>query len=327
MNGTSGASSQDPAHASATADANFDLDLNSRGARCRQVIAARTPTVDLPLIRAFALDEAEVEDLQFAVLVYLWQCAGALGFRLRMPKSAQWFFDHGELLKSLPNVTPNGLVLAKRETIPSYNLLHQTTAQIMRRYLNEREVAAIHAPINVRLVDGRPNEAVDNRPRAAVKMHSDIWAAEPSHSLAVFLPVLGDIEETSVEFMEPAQFPPELQRPLEDFSIGARGVPVGRIYPLVFMKNHLITMDSLCLHRTIKAGARLRLSIDFRILYRHRLTSDLYLDSPRLSNYVSPQIWYGIGETYMVASRTSVHDAVADVTANSYASRYDISGL
>ena len=303
------------------------LDLDARAARCRQLVAARTPAVDLPLIRAFALDAAEIEELQFAALIYLWHCAGAAGFRLRMPREPRWFFDHAEILRMLPNVTPNGLILSKRETIPSYNLLHQTTARVMRRYLNEREVAAIHSPVNVRLVDGRPNDALDNRPRAAVKVHSDIWAAEPSHSLAVFLPVLGDVEETSVEFFEPAAFPAEFHRPLEDFSIGAGAIPIGRVYPFAFMKNHMITMDSLCLHRTIKAGARMRLSIDFRILYRHRLPSDIYVDSPRLGNYVPPNIWYGIGETYMVASRTSIHESVADITANAYAARYDISGL
>jgi hypothetical protein len=89
----------------------------------------------------------------------------------------------------------------------------------------------------------------------------------------------------------------------------------------------MITVDSMCLHRTIKSGARVRLSIDFRLLYRQRLASDLYVDSPRLTNFVAPPIWYGIGESYMIVSRASVRERVADVTTNAYAARYDISGL
>lgn len=309
------------------APSNASLDLAARAARCREVVAVKPPVVDLPLIRTFALDDSEVEDLKLAALVYLWQCARIAGFRLRPPTDARWFFENACILRSLPNVTPNGLVLSKRETIASYNFLHQTVAQIMGLYFNEREVAAIHAPINVRLVDGHPDPMIDSRPRSAVKIHSDIWAAEPSHSLAVFLPIVGDVEETSVEFMEPAEFPPEFHRPLNDFALGAAAIPVARVYPFVFMKNHLITMDSLCLHRTIKSGARARLSLDFRVLYKHLLPSDIYRDSPRLSNYVPPPIWYGVGNSYMVVSRSSIHDEVADFTANAYASRYDISGM
>jgi hypothetical protein len=278
------------------------------------------------LAQAFALETSEVEQLQFAALSYLWHCATVVGSHLPMPKGIDWFFEHAALFRAMPNVTPNGLVLPKRETISSYNFIHMITAQILRRYFNEAEVAALHAPINIRLVDGRPDPTLDNRPRAAVKLHSDIWAAEPANSAVVFLPIIGDVEQTSVEFMEPAAFPPELQRPLDDFSLGAN-IPVARTYPFVFLKNHMITVDSMCLHRTIKSGARVRLSIDFRLLYRQRLASDLYVDSPRLTNFVAPPIWYGIGESYMIVSRASVRERVADVTTNAYAARYDISGL
>jgi len=86
-------------------------------------------------------------------------------------------------------------------------------------------------------------------------------------------------------------------------------------------------MDTLCLHRTIKNSDGFRLSIDFRVLHKTLLEGDVYAGSPRLQNYVPPDIWYGIGERYMVVSRTSINEVIADRVTDGYAARYDISGL
>lgn len=302
------------------------LDLSARCARCLSVMAKK-PALDLPLVKTFHLEAHEVEEIKFAALTYLWHSASSAGCRLSIPTSDEWFLENAKVINSLPNVTPNGLILPKRETIVSYNFVHMITAKVTQRYFNERKIAAIHSPINIRLVDGTPNPSIDSRPRSSVKLHSDIWAAEPSNSMAVFLPIIGDIASTSVEFSEPEDLSADLQRPLEDFAVGSEAARIARIYPFAFVKNHMVTMDSFCLHRTIKLGARFRLSIDFRILYSDRLPSDLYIDSPRLSNYVLPAMFYSIGKSYMVVSRKSMREQVQDVTANAYAARYDISGL
>jgi len=303
------------------------LNIAARSRRNRNVVRANPNVPDYPLVHAYTLTEPEKDALKYACLAYLWHCANVVGQFIPMPDHPDWFSAHARELCLLPNITPNGLVLPKRETLSSYNFLHSVVARIMKRYFIDETLAGIHAPINIRMIDGRPNPSVDSRPRSSTKLHSDIWAAEPANSMAIFLPVLGDIAGTTVEFVEPKAFPVELQKPLDDFELGAERVHVGTRYPPIFTDCGMLVMDTLCLHRTIKNSDGFRLSIDFRVLHKTLLEGDVYAGSPRLQNYVPPDIWYGIGERYMVVSRTSINEVIADRVTDGYAARYDISGL
>ena len=163
-----------------------------RRLRLRALLRRENPVVDLPLLQGYALTSAEITALQHVVCAYLWHSAFEAGVDLEMPDGPAWFARNAATIRKLPNVTPNGVVMPKVETTVAYNLMHRMVATIVAKDLDPDEVGAVAAPINVRIVDGTPDGRVDARPRASTKVHSDIWAAEPSCSVTMFLTVMGD---------------------------------------------------------------------------------------------------------------------------------------
>jgi len=298
-----------------------------RARRSRAALSHGQPVVDHPLLQGYALSDTDYAALQHTVCDYLWHSAFAAGVPLEAPGTIDWFTRNAATLRGLSCVTPNGVVMPKIETNAAYNMLHRIVVALLYDSLNPLEVAAIFAPINVRIVDGRPNKQIDARARSSTKMHSDIWAAEPTRSMTIFLTVMGDTDHATVEFLEPKDFPAEYQKPMADYLDGAPVAEGATLYPGVFRNQMVIGMDAMCLHRTVKAGSGYRVSLDFRILYKRRLESDAYFDTPRLQNYLSPSMWAGLGTTHMLVSRKSIKELVADVTLDAYASRFDVSGL
>jgi hypothetical protein len=302
-------------------------DTEERSKRLQNLVrkAPKTPTQTLAY--TYALEPSEQESIRYACLTFLWHCANAAGKTLPMPDSLEWFDEHAQSIYKLPNITPNGLVLPKKETVSSYNFLHAIFAQVMSRYLDDSLISSIHFPVNIRLVDGRPNKALDSRPRGSTKLHSDIWAAEPSNSTAIFVPVLGDIKNTTVEFIEPLDFPKDFHRPLDDFDSAQHLAEGGIHYPPLFTDCDLITVDALCLHRTIKNNGGFRLSIDFRALSKTYLDSDIYKTSPRMENYIPPDRWYEIGTKTMLVPHASTHDVIDDKVTDTYAAPFNLTEL
>src|SRR5262249_54083873 len=138
--------------------------------------------------------------------------------------------------------------------------------------ISER-IARVQYPVNIRIQSGHPEERVDHRPRASSKPHSDIWAGEPSSGILVFLSLLGDPGLSGIHFYQPRTFPISFVRTLENFDEGLPlmedAIEIGQ-----FDNSGWFLADSYVLHRTVKAGAGLRISLDFRFIPKDRVSSD-----------------------------------------------------
>jgi hypothetical protein len=187
----------------------------------------------------------------------------------------------------------------------------------------------VHAPINLRLVDGRADARVDRRPRASAKWHSDMWAGEPAAAVIVFLPVFGIPGALGVRWIEPKSFPPELARPLDDFAEGARLIAGGREYEALFDPGVILLSDPFLVHATQRDSDGLRLSIDFRFISRHPLESDAVAPGTRRENYLPYDAWADIGRGRVLTTDAPLAPyAGPDVaTANEYAAPFSIRPL
>src|SRR5206468_1154959 len=124
---------------------------------------------------------------------------------------------YGDWLLKLPNITPNGLVLPKEPTALAYNCVHRAVAETLVELGLDKHFSALQFPINVRLVEGTPHDKNDQRPMAATKVHSDIWAGDPAGAIVLMLPLFGDVERLRVEYFEPREMPEPLVQPLKNF--------------------------------------------------------------------------------------------------------------
>lgn len=290
-------------------------------------IAADLPlSQDHPLLKAASLPEWSAEALKGALIRYLHTTLTANYPDRDIPLTQTILEDHADLITALPNVTPNGIVLPKLETYVSHMLLHRQVVEIFEASGFPQHVEAIQAPINVRLVSGKPDAAIDGRPRASAKFHTDIWAGEPASGFMVFLPVLGDTENIGIKWVEPASIPQEFRQSIADFEQGRHLIDDGTTYRSEFRNGDIILSDPLLIHATQKNGGNLRISLDIRCITREKIADDATTPGERRDYYYPYEVWRDIGRGHVLttAARLEPFTGPDNATSNSYAARYEI---
>lgn len=291
--------------------------------RLADLAAHLTLTDDYPLLKAVAVSPALRDRVAWAVRHYLWVSLSSFFPDRNFDLCTDLLERYADEVAALPNITPNGLVLPKRQNFLAFNQVHQAVVQIFDQLGMERFVERIHAPINVRLVSGRPDAKIDSRPRASVKPHSDIWAGEPAAAIMLFISVLGDPLDAGVRFLEPATFPEALMQPLDDFNQGASILDQCREYEARLAPDKIFLTDPFLIHQTMKSGKGQRLSIDFRFTPKQKVQSDRYDGAPRRQNYVSLEEWREIGRSRLITTDAPLAPFSADdAVKNAYAAEF-----
>ncbi len=279
-----------------------------------------------PLLSECKIPRGLFVSLEASIVHYLHVCLSEFFERKVFYPSCNILEEYEADIVQLPNITPNGLVLPKKNSFLLYNQIHRCVARILSYCRMDDQITAVHHPVNIRVVNGTPNPMIDSRPRASSKWHTDVWAGELPQSIVVFLPVFGDMEENGVEFAEPNDaFYPQYVCSLPDYDDGA-GV-VGRPYDFRMRTGSIYFMDSYLLHRTQKKAAGLRLSVDFRLLPKKLLDSDLKLKTPREADYLPRADWATCGESWLLhtnanASEFPFHETI-NKSSNMYAANFD----
>ncbi len=301
----------------------------ARARRLAGVVGGLRTTQDHPLLKAARLDADDARRLRDAVNLYLFTTLSAHYSDRPIAMSPDLLSEQAALIGDLPNVTPNGLILPKLETYLAYNQVHAQVARIFEAAGLGPHVEAIHAPINIRLVSGTPDDAVDGRPRASTKDQSDIWAGEPAATVMVFLPVLGDTDKVGIHWVEPLEMPPEFRRPIAEFDDGRHLIRGGRAYDAEFNNGDILLSDPFLIHATRKRGPGLRISIDFRFIAREKTAEDADMPGTRGDNYLAYDVWRDIGRGRVLTTGVSLgpYTAPDEVTRNRYAADFEIHRL
>lgn len=257
---------------------------------------------DYALLKSVALSPVLRDRIAWAVRHYLWVSLSSYFPDRNFALTADLLEGHAADVAALPNITPNGLVLPKRENFLAFNEVHRVVVEAFDGLGLGRFVERIHAPINVRLVSGVPDAKVDGRPRASTKPHSDIWAGEPAAAIMLFISVLGDPRDAGVRFIEPAGFPEALMHPLPDFNDGRAILEGAHEYEARLAPDKIFLTDPFLIHQTMKSGKGQRLSIDFRFTPTEKVASDRYDGASRRGNYITLEEWREIGRTRLIKS-------------------------
>ena len=297
-----------------------------RAQRLSDIAANMDVRESYPLLKTAKLPGSSFKKIRNAVNYYLYATLDNYYHDQSFELNDDLFDSCTEQIKGLPNITPNGLVLPKRQTYLAYNLIHTTVADVFDQLGLQPHIKSVHAPVNIRLVNGRPNPKVDDRPRASAKMHSDMWAGEPANAVMVFLPVLGEYGKIGIKWIEPPDFPTNLMRPLDNFDQGREIISGGLEYDASFNPGDIVLADPYLVHATQKNADGLRLSIDFRFLTQKTLESDAPAPGTRINNYLSYDDWADIGDGRVLVSDAPLADFTGDddPTKNDYAAEFPI---
>jgi hypothetical protein len=155
-----------------------------------------------PLMLEFRLPQGDFTLAKLAVEHYIAACLRAVGNPGAVPAGANILRSSCDSIRRLPNLTGNGVLLPKLEVLVEFNAVLTAVGNLVGGLRLDDNVEAIQLPLNRRLTDGRVDRQRDERAYASSKLHTDIWAGQPSHAFTVIIPLLGD-HSMLVEFFEP----------------------------------------------------------------------------------------------------------------------------
>jgi hypothetical protein len=280
--------------------------LEERARRLERIVSGTSIIYARPLLRVLSIKGAQTHRVRAALNVFLWQCLSEAQSSKSFVLSDDMLRDYGADVATLPNLTPNGLILPKRENLAGFNMLQKEAIAAFDAIGISDRIARVQCPVNIRLQSGHSEIKVDRRPRASSKPHSDIWAGEPSSGILVFLSLLGDPSLSGIHFYQPRAFPISFVRALENFDEGLPlmegATEIGR-----FDNSGWFLADSYVLHRTVKAGTGLRISLDFRFIPKDRVSSDNDEDPKRRPFFLSVPEWRRVGSSMLIATQESMH--------------------
>jgi hypothetical protein len=277
-------------------------DWTDRGKRLSRIVDHASLAADFPLLKVIRMSEAVATRLEAAVLTYLWHSVSRAYPQQIFTLSPTFLATYATEILALPNRTPNGVIMPRRDTCSSFNLVQQTLADAMEAAGLIAPFALLQMPCNVRVIGGQPDAQADKRNYSSAKMHTDVWNGEPVSTVLFNIPALGDPQAVDLRFFEPSTFPNELRRNLSDYALG-KDVTSGAVeYPVPFELGCIYVSDALSLHQTIRRRPGLRVSLDFRGIARDLLGDETA--GPGLSKavYAPPELWRAGGTTAILAS-------------------------
>lgn len=296
-----------------------NVNLESRKKRMSSLFSGKNNLRDEGLVKVCAINEKSINKLQNAVMYYVWDCLISSNPDLDIKIDSNFYKNYEEVIKELPNITPNGLLVPKKENLLSFNKLQKIIYQEFEKNNLNNKIDKVQFPVNIRIQSG--SFGGDKRPRSSEKKHTDIWAGDPSGAIIVFLHIAGDYENIGINFFEPSNFPKELLNTLDDYDKGNSKIGKLKKLDVKYDDSGWIFADPFIIHQTYKNVNSIRISLDFRFIPNEKIDSDTYEDENRKPYFISPNLWSKYGDSKILASKQTL---LGDYKKNNFTRSYPV---
>ena len=296
-----------------------NINLESRKKRMSSLFSGKNNLRDEGLVKVCAINEKSINKLQNAVMYYVWDCLISSNPDLDIKIDSNFYKNYEEVIKELPNITPNGLLVPKKENLLSFNKLQKIIYQEFEKNNLNNKIDKVQFPVNIRIQSG--SFGGDKRPRSSEKKHTDIWAGDPSGAIIVFLHIAGDYENIGINFFEPSNFPKELLNTLDDYDKGNSKIGKLKKLDVKYDDSGWIFADPFIIHQTYKNVNSIRISLDFRFIPNEKIDSDTYEDENRKPYFISPNLWSKYGDSKILASKQTL---LGDYKKNNFTRSYPV---
>jgi hypothetical protein len=222
--------------------------------------------------------------------------------------SDNFLIENENLINSLPNKTPNGIINPKKETLQEFTDIHTTLIKILENSELSSHIEKMIVP-NIRYKS--PNETFETktRPYYTGKLHSDAWVGHQGDS-QILIGCLGDISNNTVEFYKPIDISDNYLHKAESFEEGnTRYSSLEYIGKLE--SDELCVMDHYCIHRTlINDNSGPRISLDVAAMFDSEFShsNDIGFDE-NMYNYYDIGTMESIGEEKYFQIDDSIFDS------------------
>lgn len=252
----------------------MNVDLQNRGQRLDRILNELPLSHNSLLVKAIALTPRCINQLKTVAAVHVWHSLVKAYPERNFVFSPCVLEDYEADVLALPNRTPNGLLLPRRETFLSFNMVQQALAGMVEELQLCKFFESFQSPCNLRIISGTASPSSDNRPYASSKIHTDVWYGEPLRSILFNLPLLGNTAAAELVFFEPDTFPTQYRIPLADYDEGRKVQERAKRLPMSFDLGALYLSDALSLHQTVCREPGIRLSLDWRGMPQEKLWNE-----------------------------------------------------
>jgi len=200
------------------------------------------------------------------------------------------------LIKRLPNLTPNGVLKVRKET----QLIHNLITKFIFKSLEDfsiRFAAATYPAIRI-----KTGEFNCKRPYSTSKLHSDSWVGQYGDAIVSF-GIEGDFKKNTVEFFVPGKVSDDFFMKIDDYNLGLKKF-TNLEYICKLNKGYFVIFDHCVLHKTVtKKNCNPRISIDFGIKLNSNVKRSIQNADIKRFEYVSFDKFKNIGEkTLLITS-------------------------
>ena len=248
------------------------MSLASREKNFQQLVSRFECRKHSPLIVSHRIDPALFERLRVAASSYLLRCLPD-----QSKASSKLLSDEEALLAEfsrqmsvIKNVTPNGIVVPKREFILEYNAFVSAFAQITKSLRIGDLIDFWVNPPNLRFKNSEVSEKLLARSYASEHTHTEAWIPlNTRRCFSVFIPILGDAERNRVEFYTPpSHFDESWLDPQNSYKEGAEIAANYSKIEVPYEKGTLVVTEVATMHATKRLPASgPRISIDVNVIY------------------------------------------------------------
>lgn len=211
------------------------------------------------LLYEIAIKKKDLNQLKVKVKEYI--CASINSYyKIKVKSREVSLIKKKNLILGLPNITPNGVVVPKKENIKSFLNIQNLIFKICKKYFINESAKKIEV-CEVRLMRSNKHNYDNTRLYSSSKIHSDTWSGNPCDA-KVAMYIDGDKLNT-IEFFKPKKMDKDFFNKKNNYDSAIKKYGFKKIKKLDVSK--LTIFDQACLHRTLNKNRDLRLSVDFGI--------------------------------------------------------------
>ena len=220
---------------------------------------------DFDVVFNIKLDKKSLNELKKVTKIYVSKCL-ELQYEKKFKIRKDFLYSYKNEIYKLTNITPNGVVRPKKETIKFYFKIQSVLKKILKKNKLLDFVEFIEFP-EVRIVKPMHEKYQKNRPFATSKPHSDAWAGHPADGRTnIFID--GDVKNTLIYYL-PINPKPSILTKKNNYNQKIK--TFDGVKKLTNMKDGLFYyFDMLCVHHTKNDKCKPRMSIDFGISFKSK---------------------------------------------------------
>lgn len=264
-----------------------------------------------PLTAVYRPSKEAFHQLQVTAAIYMSKCLGHNRVILDEEELLAEFEKHEQ---EIPNITPNGMIVAKRHIILEYNALVRAFTSIIDELGIKPLIRSWHIPLNLRIKYGPVNQDNLKRHHPTEDIHTDSWAGESAESVTTMLFIFGDVARNHVRYYEPpAGFQEEWLGALPTYRHGAEIAARYELLDYVPQKGDLVLADFATLHASTHlpgAGARVSIDTTFALERTRPPGAPEKIHPWRVDERATHDVLAGLGESHLFLFPDSIHDQV-----------------